>query len=102
MMGFSEKELKRDYPNLYREIRPESGSGHPLKVDKGRGYDPSVIDFLQRCSTDEEGLEVIDFMEKRGEISKAYAASLKKRIAESGIRSFGEKRESGYYFKKFG
>ncbi|MBC7127408.1 MAG: DUF2095 family protein [Candidatus Methanosuratincola petrocarbonis] len=101
-MGFSEKELKRDYPNLYREISSDSGSGHSFKVDRGRGYDPSIIDFLQRCSTDAEGLEVIDFMEKRGEISKAYAASLRKRIAESGIRSFGEKRESGYYFKKFG
>lgn len=101
-MGFSEKELKRDYPNLYREINSAPGGGHSLKVDKGRGYEPSVIDFLQRCSTDEEGLEVIDFMEKRGEISKAYAASLRKKIAESGVRSFGEKRESGYYFKKFG
>ncbi|MEJ5292336.1 MAG: DUF2095 family protein [Candidatus Methanosuratincola sp.] len=101
-MGFSEKELKRDYPNLYREVRSASASVRPLKVDRGRGYDPSVIDFLQRCSTDEEGLEVIDFLEKRGEISEAYANSLRKKIAESGIRSFGKKRESGYYFKKFG
>lgn len=101
-MGFSEKELKRDYPNLYREIGSDVGSGHSIKVDKGRGYMPSIMDFLQRCSTDAEGLEIIEFMEKRGEISKAYAASLRNRIAESGIRSFGEKRESGYYFKKFG
>lgn len=101
MVGVSERELKRDFPNLYKEIKESSGK-NSYKIDKGRGYEPSIIDFLQRCSTDEEGLEVVSYMEKRGEISKEYANSLRKRIAESGIRSFGAKRESGYYYKRFG
>ncbi|MBC7120696.1 MAG: DUF2095 family protein [Candidatus Methanosuratus sp.] len=100
-MGISENELKRDYPNLYKEITSSTGEERSIKVDRGRGYVPSIIDFLQRCDTDQEGFEVVDFMEKRGEISKHYAESLRKRIAESGIRSFGEKRVPGHYFKKF-
>lgn len=101
MVGISERELKRDYPNLYREVL-SAGKDRSYRVELGRGYVPSVIDFLQRCSTEQEGYEIISFMERRGEISKEYASSLRKRIEEGGIRSFGEKRESGHYFKKFG
>jgi len=105
MKGIDEKELKRSYPHLHDEVTgndnaPHEGGCHKLgaiKLDRGRGYDPSILDFLQRCSTDAEAMEIICFMEKRGEISRAYAASLMRRLSEGGVRSFGAKRLPGHY-----
>ncbi len=121
MVGTSERDLRKNYRHLYQEIENSSdiceqegesqlGESEPLqkkvkiskiKVDKGRSYDPSVIDFLQRCSTNEEALEIISYLEKRGEITAVYAESLRKKIASKGVRSFGPKREPGYYYKEF-
>jgi len=64
-----------------------------------RGYDPDVIDFIRRCDTDEQAKEIIDYMERRGEISSEYAEKLRKQLKEKGVRSFGPKKEPGYYFK---
>jgi hypothetical protein len=41
-------------------------------------------------------------MERRGEISKEYAARLRKQLKEKGIRSFGPKKEENYYLKRAG
>ena len=105
MPRISEKELKKNFPNLLKELEEgKSGKGKlpKMKVDKGRGYDPSILDFLRRCDNDREALEVVDYLEKRGEITEAYAASLRTRIKEKGVRSFGEKRTPGHYFREFG
>ncbi len=106
MKGIDENELKKGYPHLHKEMaddaddKPEGGSSRRVgvvRLDRGRCYEPSVLDFIQRCSTNEEALEIICFMEKRGEISRAYAESLKKRVSEKGVRSFGVKRLPGHY-----
>jgi hypothetical protein len=52
---------------------------------------------LNRCSTEEEGMEIIRYLEKRGEISSDYALRLRIQLLKFGIRSFGPKREWGYY-----
>ncbi|WP_456475726.1 DUF2095 family protein [Candidatus Pyrohabitans sp.] len=96
------KEFKKKYPNLAREI--EESNFIRLKVEKAentedrfKGYNPGVIDFLNRCSTEEEGMEIIKYLEKRGEISSDYALRLRIQLIKYGIRSFGPKREWGYY-----
>jgi hypothetical protein len=120
MVGTSERELKKNYRHLYKELEESSDICEPdseslgeleaplkkvkigkIKVDKGRSYDPSVIDFLQRCSTNEEAIEIISYLEKRGEITAPYAESLRKKVATKGVRSFGPKRELGYYHNAF-
>lgn len=123
MVGASEREIKKHFPNLYKEIisaadssvndkgasssRSEKvsdneGPGSPrLRLERGRGYDPSVLDFIQRCRTDEEALEIISYLEGRGEISRPYANSLRRRISERGVRDFGPQRKAGHYFKTF-
>ncbi len=98
-MRISKEEFKKLFPNIAKEL--EENNGITLKVDKSRGYNPTVIDFIKRCEKDEEALEIIDFLEKRKEISEEYAESLRKRIKEKGVRSFGKKREPGYYFRAF-
>jgi len=104
MIEYNE-EFKRKYPNLAKEI--EESNFIRIKVegvarsreegDRFKGYNPGVIDFLNRCSTEEEGMEIIRYLEKRGEISSDYALRLRIQLIKYGIRSFGPKREWGYY-----
>lgn len=103
MKGFSKDELKKDFPNLIREIEANDSEDQcGLKIDRSRGYTPNVIDFIGRCERDDEAIEIIDYLEKRGEITHIYAEALRKQVKERGVRSFGRKRTPGYYFKVFG
>jgi hypothetical protein len=101
--GLSEDELRKRYPHLVKEIKsePEEGKSIGVRVDSSQGYVPDVIDFLTRCDTENQAMEIIDYMERRGEVSKDYAASLKERLKEKGLRSFGKKRVAGHYFREF-
>lgn len=98
-----DEEFKKKYPNLAKEIeesnfiRIKIESPKGVQKDRFRGYNPGVIDFLNRCSTEEEGIEIIRYLEKRGEISPEYALRLRIQLIKYGIRSFGPKREWGYY-----
>ncbi len=100
------EEFKKKYPNLAKEILEGAPSLSMRvrngKVDPWRGYNPTVIDFIRRANTVEEALEVIDYMEKRGEIDHEYAERLRTILREEGLRAFGSKKEPGYYFKAAG
>jgi len=61
-------------------------------------YNPTVTDFLCRCDNPRQAEEIIDYMEKRGEIDYPYAQKLRGQLKKNGVRSFGAKREEGYYF----
>ncbi len=101
MVDLTIEELKKKYPNIWRELT-SSGGGIQLKIsDPLRGYNPTVIDFIQRAETKEEALEVIDYLEKRGELPHPYAEELRKNIRLYGPRYYGPKREPGYYLKKY-
>jgi len=67
-----------------------------------RGYNPDVIDFIRRCDNEDQAEEIIDYMERRGEITGKYAAKLRRQLKERGVRSFGPKKEDDYYLKKAG
>ena len=101
-----EDNLQSHFPTLYKEvaegeeriledeIRTNTGS---KKVRKFMGYIPGVIDFICRCSTDEEALEIIEYMLSKGDISEKHAKELKKQLQERGLEFFGEHRAPGYY-----
>ena len=61
------------------------------------GYDPNAIDFIRRCDTEEEAIEIIIFLEKKGDLTSEQAQALRKQLLEKGLRSFGEKKEEGFY-----
>ena len=98
--------LQSHFPTLYNEIvegeeriledeiRTTTGS---KKVRKFMGYTPGVIDFICRCSTEEEALEIIEYMLSKGDISEKQANELKKQLQEKGLEFFGEHRAPGYY-----
>jgi hypothetical protein len=110
-VDFNEETLKRLFPNLAKElgsskdkvainsVRTDTRTGEKAVSKRFMHYTPDVIDFIRRCDTDEQAEEIIDYMEKKGEIELQYAKKLRKQLKKKGVRSFGPKKEENYYFK---
>jgi hypothetical protein len=58
---------------------------------------PDVVDFIRRCDTESEAVEIIDFMVRRKEMTEADARVMKRKLKEEGLRSFGAKKERDHY-----
>jgi hypothetical protein len=108
---FNKETFKKLFPNLAKEleskenkvainsVRTDIQMGERASTERFTHYMPDVIDFIRRCDTEEQAKEIIDYMEKRGEIEKQYAKRLRRQLREKGVRSFGPKKEENYYFK---
>jgi hypothetical protein len=108
-----EKEsFKKMFPNLAKELQTDENKVQVNSVRTNQedaeraatsrsfdNYVPDVIDFIRRCDSKEQAEEIIDYVEKRGEIDEKYAQKLKKQLEEKGVRSFGTKKEQDYYLK---
>ncbi|MCE7745219.1 MAG: DUF2095 family protein [Candidatus Heimdallarchaeota archaeon] len=64
------------------------------------GYDPNVIDFIRRCDTLDQAMEILDYLENIGDISTSEGDKLRKRLKTEGLRSFGPKKKKGFYFTR--
>jgi len=112
-MKIDEDHFKKMFPNLTREV--DVGK-QKVAIDSVRSdrkaaektasaqknlsnYNPDVIDFLRRCDTKQQAREIIIYMENCGKISRNYAKKLRQQLRKKGVRSFGPKKEEGYYFK---
>lgn len=108
-----EKErFKRMFPHLAEEMtseknrlsikpeRPDSEGEGKADSSTFEGYEPDVIDFLRRCDNEKQAVEVINYLEKKGEISSSHAVKLKKQLKEKGVRSFGAKKSENYYIRQ--
>jgi len=100
-------EFKKRFPHLAREILGDEIPGLVIEFereetypDPWRGYVPSVEDYLRRCNTIEEAYEVIDYLEKHGEITHEEAENYRNILREHGLSYFGPKKEDDYYYKK--
>ena len=112
-MEIDPKTFKKLFPNLYREmmLKRMSISIDAVRLDQEEAEKeaskpkaptmPTAIDYLRRCDTDDEALKVVDYLEKRGEITGDQAEKFRKQIREHGVRSFGKKKEWGYYSTKY-
>lgn len=113
-MDFEKKRFQKMFPNLTQEmenencqtkissVRSDPTTGEKAVSKKFVGYTPDVIDFLRRCEKAEQAKEIIDYMEKKKEISCEYATKLRKQLKNKGVRSFGSKKEDDYYLKQDG
>lgn len=113
-MGIDRDRVKKIFPHLadelergevkigIRSVRSDAEAGEKITLSHFTGYVPDVTDFLHRCDTEEQAVEIIDFMEERKEISTEYAEKLRKQLKEKGVRSFGPKKEHDYYLKQAG
>jgi hypothetical protein len=97
-------EFKKRFPTLAKEMEEGKGKADlefevepPKPQRKFAGYDPNVIDFIRRCSGEEEALEIIEYLRGREEITVEEADRLRRQLEEEGLRSFGPKKEPGYY-----
>ncbi|MHA1377871.1 MAG: DUF2095 family protein [Candidatus Helarchaeota archaeon] len=100
------------FPNLAREMNMGK-SGIAMKgirwyeqpSDDEEGIseliNPDVVDFIRRCNTNEEAIEIIEFMLCREEIKEDYAQKLRDQLILYGLESFGPKKKPGYYEKKY-
>jgi len=97
-------EFKKRFPTLAKEVEEGKGKADlefevkpPKPQRRFAGYDPDVIDFIRRCSGEEEALEIIEYFRGREEITVDEAERLRRQLEEEGLRSFGSKKEPGYY-----
>ena len=113
-METDRKSFKKMFPNLSEEleggegkvsidsVRADTEAAEEATPDKFRHYDPTVVDFIRRCDTEEQAEEIIAYLEKKNEVTKEHAAKLRKQLKRKGVRSFGPKKEENYYFKHGG
>ncbi|MHA1650432.1 MAG: DUF2095 family protein [Candidatus Helarchaeota archaeon] len=97
-------EFKRKYPHLAEEltdpnllypidaVRWEDEECLP-KEEFSRPEEPTVESLLRRSRTEEEALEIITFLEKRGEISSQKAKRLISTLKSKGLKAFQSKRK---------
>lgn len=107
MEAINRAEFRKRFPNLAEELDGEKKvtiggvRSDPKEIEKTTNtfgsYEPTVIDFLRRCETDEQGIEIIDYLKAKGEIEEEYANRLKAQLLQKGIESFGEKKKPGHY-----
>lgn len=105
------KHVSEDFRKKYSNLNEEFGKGGTVKIQAVRsnvkeaeraaycrqGYNPTAVDFIQRCENDGQALEIINFLESKGEIEPSYAKRLRSQLAEHGLKSFGKRREPGCY-----
>ncbi len=115
-MEINKNRFKKMFPNLAKEIDKDDQrvAINSIRSDTKTAeqaasaqrnlsnYDPDVIDFLRRCDNVKQAEEIIDYMEKRGEITRIYAQKIRQQLQKKGLRSFGPKKEEGYYFNVSG
>jgi hypothetical protein len=103
--------VNEEFRKKYRNLDEEFGKSGTVKIQAVRsnvreaeraahcrqGYDPTAVDFIRRCENDGQALEIINFLERKGEIESSYAKRLRSQLVEHGLKSFGKRREPGCY-----
>jgi len=84
------------------ECEEETSAPVTETPDKLRHFMPTAVDFIRRCDTEAQAKEIIDYLQKKGEITKEYADELRSKLKAEGVRCFGPKKEEYYYFKEGG
>jgi len=112
-LEMDEGTFKKLFPNLYREMvmKMMSIPIGAVRLDEGEAEReasrpripamPTAIDYLRRCDSDEEAMDVINYLERRGEITGEQAEKLRRQVRQYGVRSFGKKKEWGYYSTRY-
>jgi len=108
--AMEKKSFKKMFPNLSKELE---GEENKVKIDAVRtnsetaektfcdplhNFNPTVVDFIRRCDTEDQAESIIAFLEKRSEITPKRATQLRTQLKKKGVRSFGPKKEDNYYF----
>jgi hypothetical protein len=97
----ADSEIEKD--NLDIEDVSEEEFLKPAKeVDKLRHFNPSAVDFIRRCDTDEQAQEIISYLQTKCELTQKQAKELEHKLKQEGVRGFGPKKEENHYFHEGG
>jgi hypothetical protein len=105
----NDDEFRRNYPALAEEL--ESGRTREYKIDGVRTMSeeagdeaaeegtflPSVVDYIRRCDTVTQAMEIVDYMVNRDELPAGQGRQIKAQLKADGLRSFGAKKEKDHY-----
>lgn len=123
-VSYNKKELERLMPTLISEISNEKKT---LKIDSvsfdiekvikeqelipkscisNELINPGAIDFIRRCSTNEEAFEILDYLLKRKEVSANEYEQFKRKLSQKdGLKNLIEEsggfKKPGYYVEKY-
>jgi len=121
-ISYDPKELEKNFPSLMLEISEKKkymrieSINHELeqkvnKVTNNTSYqenlkNPGAIDFIRRCTNNEDAIEILDFLFNRKEISDKDYKFLKSQILKKGglkrlINNNGGLKTPGYYIRKY-
>jgi hypothetical protein len=92
------KELEERTTKTYRidGVRTMSEEAKPTGTERA-SFEPDVVDYLRRCDTMSQAMEIVEFLLKQSEISPAQAKEIKSQLKAEGLRSFGSKKEKDHY-----
>lgn len=120
-IAYDMEEFKKSYPHIMEEIVDKNQS---IKIDSVETQieqnseeskdnlknceltNPGVIDFIRRCTKNEEAIEILDYLLNRKEISSEEYNKLKGEIMmEGGLKLLidrgGGPKDPGYYINKY-
>ena len=97
-IDYDENQFRQDFPHLAGELGdPELN--YPMDAVRWedevrareeliRPEEPTVESLLRRSKTKEEAVEIINYLEKRGEISLSEAKKLRSALKTRGLKAF--------------
>ncbi len=123
-ISYNKDEFNKQFPHLIEEISSKkklvqinsfkmNGEQDPEELPKeshklypNELYNPGAIDFLRRCTKNEDAISILDYLMKRNEISKKDYCNYRNIISQEGglkrlIDEYGGLKQSGYYMKKY-
>ena len=119
-IAYDKEELETYFPHLFSEITEKKKTikmesveleiDPPTKVQKEaipeELTNPGAIDFIRRCKTNEEAIEILDYLLKKEDITLNKYNELKNLILQEGgleklINESGGFKDKGYYLDKY-
>jgi hypothetical protein len=103
-----DEEFKDDFPALAKEMSEKRTLTHridgvrtmsdePDEKPEHKTFLPDIVDYIRRCDTVSQAIEIVDYMLSRNELSPSDARAIKSQLKQDGLRSFGAKKERDHY-----
>jgi hypothetical protein len=108
-MELEKRRFKKMLPKLAEEmetdenrfkissVRSDVSVAERASAKRFDNYVPDAVDYIRRCDSEKQAEEIVDFLERRREITSEYAHKLRKQLKTKGVRSFGPKKQDDYY-----
>lgn len=84
MLEWNKEKFRRMFPNLFNELEGD-------RI-------PTILDHLEICENENEALEIIDYFERRKEITPEYASFL--RVNLNKLKHLFKTRKRGDYTRR--